>query len=98
LLAGQGSALGKAGAYVLAGELHRANGDYRSAFVRYQSLLAPLMRSKQEAALHLAGSFAPKSRLALWLRNRIFNLLRIEWIADLAVGRDLVDRVELPDY
>ncbi|MCC7153205.1 MAG: FAD-binding domain [Bryobacterales bacterium] len=98
LLAGQGSALGMAGAYILAGELHRANGDYRIAFARYHALLGPLIEAKQEAALRFAGTFAPKSRLALAVRNRIFDLLSIGWIADLAVGRDLADRIELPDY
>ena len=65
LLAGQGSALAMAGAYILAGELHRANGDFRLAFARYQELFAPLIRAKQKLALRYAGSFAPKSRLRL---------------------------------
>ncbi|HWE53476.1 MAG TPA: FAD-binding domain [Bryobacteraceae bacterium] len=98
LLAGQGSALAMAGAYILAGELHQANGDYGAAFARYQALFEPLIRAKQKAALRFAGSFAPKSKLNLWLRNRVFNLLRIGWIADLAVGPDLADRIALPDY
>ena len=98
LLAGQGSALGMAGAYLLAGELHRAQGDYAAAFARYQSLFQPLIRAKQQAALRFAGTFAPKSKFRIWLRNRIFNLLRVGWIADLAVGRDLADRIVLPDY
>jgi len=98
LLAGQGSALAMAGAYILAGELHRAGGDYAAAFQRYQAIFEPLVRAKQEAALGFAGAFAPKSRFRLWLRNRIFNMLRIGWIADLAVGRDLADRISLPDY
>ena len=98
LLAGQGSALAMAGAYILAGELHRAGGDYATAFQRYQAILEPLVRAKQKAALGFAGAFAPESRFRLWLRNRIFNLLRIGWIADFAVGRDLADRISLPDY
>jgi 2-polyprenyl-6-methoxyphenol hydroxylase-like FAD-dependent oxidoreductase len=98
LLAGQGSALAMAGAYILAGELHRAKDDYRSAFDRYQALFAPLISSKQDSAQRFAGAFAPKSALALWLRNRIFNLMSIGWIADLAVGRDLADRIRLPEY
>ena len=98
LLAGQGSALGMAGAYILAGELHKAAGDYRAAFERYQALFAPLVHAKQDAALRFAGAFAPKSRFRMWLRNRIFDLLSIGWIADLAVGRDLADKISLPDY
>ena len=98
LLAGQGSALAMAGAYILAGELHRANGDYQAAFARYEELFRTLIETKQNSALRYAGAFAPTSRIGLWLRNRIFNLLRIGWIADWAVGRDFVDRISLPDY
>jgi 2-polyprenyl-6-methoxyphenol hydroxylase-like FAD-dependent oxidoreductase len=98
LLAGQGSALGMAGAYVLAGELRRAAGDYVAAFARYQAIFQPLIRAKQEMALRFAGAFAPKSKFRLWLRNRILNLLGVGWIAGLTVGRDLADRISLPDY
>ena len=98
LVAGQGTALGMAGAYILAGELHRAGGDYRAAFARYQEMFQPLIQAKQGAALRFAGAFAPKSKFRLWLRNRILNLLSVGWIADITVGRDLADRISLPDY
>ena len=98
LLAGQGTALAMIAAYILAGELHRAGGDYATAFRRYQDLFAPFVLNKQKAALRFAGTFAPKSRFALFLRNRIFNLLSVPWIADFAVGRDLADKISLPEY
>jgi 2-polyprenyl-6-methoxyphenol hydroxylase-like FAD-dependent oxidoreductase len=98
LLAGQGSALAMVAAYILAGELHRAKGDYGEAFARYQDLFGPFVLGKQKAALRFAGAFAPKSKTALFVRNQIFNLMAIGWIADLAVGRDLADKLALPDY
>lgn len=98
LLAGQGSALAMTAAYILAGELYRANGDYAQAFQRYQDLFGPFVRQKQKAALRFASSFAPKSKLALFLRNQIFNLMSIGWIANLALGSGLVDKIEIPDY
>ncbi len=98
LLAGQGSALAMVAAYILAGELHRANGDYVTAFSRYQDLFAPFVLKKQKAALRFAGTFAPKSHFALFLRNQVFRLMAIPGIADLAVGRDLADAITLPDY
>jgi 2-polyprenyl-6-methoxyphenol hydroxylase-like FAD-dependent oxidoreductase len=98
LLAGQGSALAMVAAYILAGELHRANGDYAAAFQRYQDLFGPFVLSKQKAALRFAGTFAPKSAFALFLRNQIFKLMAIPWIANLAVGRDLTDSIALPEY
>jgi hypothetical protein len=61
-------------------------------------MFQPLIRAKQEGALRFAGAFAPKSKFRLWLRNRILNLLGVRWIADITVGRDLADRISLPDY
>ena len=98
LLAGQGSALAMIAAYILAGELHRSRGDYASAFARYQDLFGPFVQMKQKAALRLAGTFAPKSAFSMFLRNQIMKLLTIPWIADWAFGRDLSDKIVLPDY
>ena len=98
LLAGQGTALAMVAAYILAGELSRCGGDYAAAFRRYQELFGPFVLAKQKAALRFAGSFAPKSELSLFLRNQLFRLMAIRWIADLAVGRDLADHIALPAY
>ena len=98
LLAGQGCALAMVAAYILAGELHRAGGDYAQAFARYQELFAPFVQGKQKAALRFAGFFAPKSKLSLFVRNQVMNLLRIRWVADRAITSDLVDKLALPEY
>lgn len=98
LLAGQGSALAMVAAYILAGELHCANGDYFKAFERYQEIFGPFVFSKQKASRRIAGTFAPKSEFSLFLRNQIFRLMAIPWIADLAIGRSLADNIALPDY
>jgi 2-polyprenyl-6-methoxyphenol hydroxylase-like FAD-dependent oxidoreductase len=98
LLAGQGTALAMVAAYILAGELHRANGNYSEAFAQYQDLFEPFVRTKQEAALRFAGFFAPKSKLSLFLRNQMMKLLKIPWVADLTIGRDIADKLSLPQY
>jgi len=98
LLAGQGSALAMAAAYVLASELYKANGDYVAAFKRYQETFAPFIAAKQKAALRLAGFFAPKSRMSLVLRNQVMNLLSVPWVANLTFARDLRDNLVLPEY
>ena len=84
--------------YILAGELHRASGDYSTAFARYQERFEPFVLKKQRAALRFAGTFAPKSKFSMFLRNQIMNLLKIAWVADLAAGRDLADKLALPEY
>ncbi len=98
LLAGQGAALAMMSAYILAGELHRSGGDYRQAFARYQHLFAPFVAMKQKGALRFAGFFAPKSKMELFVRNQIMNLMKLPWIAELAIGRDMADKIEIPDY
>jgi 2-polyprenyl-6-methoxyphenol hydroxylase-like FAD-dependent oxidoreductase len=98
LLAGQGSALAMTGAYALAGELHRAKGDYQTAFQRYQETLAPFLLKKQKAAEGFGGFFAPKSELSLFLHNQATKLLSVPGVAELTIGRDLQDRIKLPDY
>ena len=98
LLAGQGSALAMVAAYILAGELHRANGDYASAFARYEDLMGPFVLAKQEAALGFAGAFAPKSKAGLFLRDQVFKLLAFDWIANIVAKRGLLDNIALPDY
>lgn len=98
LLAGQGSALAMVAAYILAGELHRAGGDYLGAFANYQRLFGPFVLGKQQAALGMAGFFAPRSRARMWMRNRVMNLMSVPWVANMAMGRGLIDKIELPDY
>lgn len=98
LLAGQGSALAMAAAYVLAGELYRSQGNYAEAFRQYQNLFGPFIRKKQKAALRFAGSFAPKSKFALFLHHQIFNLMANRWVADLVLGPAVSDKIALPDY
>ena len=98
LLGGQGSALAMTAAYILAGELHRAEGRHQIAFARYQQLFGPFVSMKQRAARRFAGAFAPKSALSLFFRNSLFRLFSIGWIANLIAGREFSDRIALPDY
>lgn len=97
LLGGQGSALAMTAAYILAGELHRA-GRHQDAFAQYQQLFGPFVSTKQRAARRFAGAFAPKSTMSLFLRNKLFSLFSISWIANLVAGREFSDRIVLPDY
>ena len=98
LLAGEGTGLAMAAAYVLAGELASAGDDHATAFARYEERLRPLLKRKQKSAATFASSFAPKTALGIALRNRVTRLLRIPAVADLVIGRALRDPVELPDY
>ena len=97
LLAGQGSALAMGAAYVLSGELGRA-GAPEAAFQRYEALLRPLLATKQQAARQFASGFAPKTWWGVLLRNQITKAFAIPFVAKMAMGSSLIDRVDLPDY
>jgi 2-polyprenyl-6-methoxyphenol hydroxylase-like FAD-dependent oxidoreductase len=98
LLAGAGAALAVLGAYVLAGELDRADGDHRDAFAAYEWRLRPYMQRQQKAAVGLAGSFAPKTAFGLFARDSVLRLMNIPplgaWVTKLMVG----ETFPLPDY
>jgi 2-polyprenyl-6-methoxyphenol hydroxylase-like FAD-dependent oxidoreductase len=98
LLAGQGSALAMISAYVLAGELAKARGMHQAAFAAYEALLRNYIRSKQEAAERFAGAFAPRTRWGLAFRNLVIDAFAIPGLARWTIGRDITDRVALPDY
>lgn len=98
LLAGEGTGLAMAEAYVLAGELQRSESDHAAAFARYEQRMMPFVQGKQESAAKFASTFAPKSTLGVWFRDKVSNLLRVPFIANYFIGRVVRDEIELPDY
>jgi len=98
LLAGQGSALAMAAAYILAGELKKADGDHRTAFRAYEQMLQPLMARKQKAARSFAGSFAPRTSFGISFRNQITRIMTRPFVAKLFMGALLNDSLTLPAY
>jgi 2-polyprenyl-6-methoxyphenol hydroxylase-like FAD-dependent oxidoreductase len=59
-MSGQGSSLALVGAYVLAGELGRADGDHRAAFARYEERLRPFVGLNQALIDENPGGPAPE--------------------------------------
>jgi 2-polyprenyl-6-methoxyphenol hydroxylase-like FAD-dependent oxidoreductase len=98
LMAGEGTGLAIAEAYVLAGELHACGDDFRAAFARYEQRLMPFLRSKQASAATFASSFAPKTSFGITFRNVVTKLMRVPSIAELFIRRQLRDDIQLPDY
>jgi len=82
-LSGMGTGLAVVGAYVLAGELAAAGGDYAAAFARYESA----MRSYVEGCQKLADSaifMVPSSRFVAWfVRQNMKMLPYLPWLRDL---------------
>jgi 2-polyprenyl-6-methoxyphenol hydroxylase-like FAD-dependent oxidoreductase len=98
LLAGQGSALAMTAAYVLAGELATSPGRPQAAFRRYEDQLRPFIHAKQRAAERFAAAFVPRTRRGVFFRNQMIKTFRVPAIARIAIGRDIRDQLELPQY
>lgn len=98
LLAGEGTGVAMTAAYVLAGELHRANGDYRTAFRAYEDILRPFVERKQRAAEGFAKSFLPRTALGVWVRNKVTKLMHVPKLADVFLGASVRDDFDLPQY
>jgi 2-polyprenyl-6-methoxyphenol hydroxylase-like FAD-dependent oxidoreductase len=98
LMAGEGTGLAMAEAYVLAGELRRCGGDHGAAFARYEERMMPFLKRKQKLAARFGSSFAPKTRFGIALRNLFTRLLGLPFVVDLLFGRALREEIKLPDY
>jgi 2-polyprenyl-6-methoxyphenol hydroxylase-like FAD-dependent oxidoreductase len=99
LLAGEGASFAMAGAYILAGELERAEGDYARAFFAYEEEFRPFIERKQQSAAQFAGSFAPRTRFGLFVRDQVLNLAaRFRPVTSWLMRRFVNDRYALPTY
>lgn len=98
LLAGEGTGLALAEAYVLAGELAMTQGDPSRAFAAYQSRLHRFIEDKQDSATKFVSVFAARTKLGIWLRNAGIRAMNLSFVGDLVVARALRDDIDLPDY
>jgi 2-polyprenyl-6-methoxyphenol hydroxylase-like FAD-dependent oxidoreductase len=98
---GNGTGTAVVAAYVLAGELAAAGGDYRTAYDRYERLLRPYVARGQKQARGGAGFLAPATEKKIAQRDRFFRLLPYLPPAG-ALVRHLATRtataITLPEY
>lgn len=98
LLSGKGATLAMVGAYILAGELKQANGNYKIAFEQYEILFKPFMEKKQKAARSFAKSLVPKSNFGIWLRNKLFKLMSSSIFSKLFLNQLKDSELKLKEY
>ena len=72
--AGQGTSLALTGAYVLAGELTQANGDYEAAYANYATEMKQYIEINQQLIDGVEKMF-PKSKKQAWMQLNIMRLL-----------------------
>ena len=84
---------------MLAGELRTCGGDYGAAFARYQERLMPFLKRKQAVGGEVRFRRSPRRpAFGIAFRNLVTRLLRLPFVADFLVGRELRDDIKLPDY
>jgi 2-polyprenyl-6-methoxyphenol hydroxylase-like FAD-dependent oxidoreductase len=98
LLAGEGAGFALAGAYLLGGELQRANGDHLAAFRAYEQRFRPFIERKQQSAQQFASNFTPKTRLGLFVRDLVLRSTSISFVSNWLMRSFVTDQFELPDY
>ncbi|KLO29929.1 FAD-dependent monooxygenase [Mycobacterium haemophilum] len=74
---GGSTSLSVLGAYVLAGELAQANGDYTQAFAAYERLMADPVRRSRAFARTVAKSLVPSSAAGVWALTRGAQLISL---------------------
>lgn len=98
LLAGEGASFAMAGAYILAGEMERADGVSTSAFQDYENRCRDFIVAKQKSAEDFAGSFTPRTRFGIFVRDQVLRLSALPFVATWLMRRFITDDFELPVY
>ncbi|HVT98546.1 MAG TPA: FAD-dependent monooxygenase [Acidobacteriaceae bacterium] len=99
-LSGMGTGMAVVGAYVLAGELAEAEGDYRIAFQQYESRMREFVRKCQGIAEGGTDWFVPRTRFRLWLSNQMWKILPYTPWKNMMIEVPLKigNSIELKDY
>lgn len=102
---GGSTSLAVIGAYVLAGELAQAGGDYERAFAAYQRQMAESVSRSRAFARGAAKTIIPGSRAAVWALSRGLQLVSLlpasltTAVAKLNTnGVRMYDSMRVPDY
>ncbi|WP_225826484.1 FAD-dependent monooxygenase [Streptomyces naphthomycinicus] len=96
-IGGMGTGTAVVAAYVLAGELARARGDHRAAFLRYESRLRKYAEGCQAGGGRTGKFLAPGTAAGIRLRNTLLSR-PLFLNAMLKMGERVSSTVTLPDY
>jgi len=99
-LSGQGTSLALIGAYVLAGEIKNAGGDYAKGFARYEQAMRDFVTVNQKSAATSGKQFIPASNFARWFGDVNIKLLpKMPWRdAMVKMFREPFDAITLKQY
>ncbi|MFJ4649993.1 FAD-dependent monooxygenase [Nocardia sp. NPDC088792] len=72
---GNGTGHAMLGAYTLAGELAKADGDHRLAYTRYEQIMRPTVEKSQKFAANAGRFLAPATQWQIRRRNFTYRIL-----------------------
>lgn len=90
-LSGQGNNLALVGAYIFAGELKKADGNYTEAFNRYNELLHPFVEANQKLGAWVSESFLVPDEVSKEVAEERSNKILQE-------VKTVSNMISLPDY
>jgi 2-polyprenyl-6-methoxyphenol hydroxylase-like FAD-dependent oxidoreductase len=99
-LSGMGTGMAVVGAYVLAGELAEADGDFNVAFENYETRMRGFVEKCQGIADGGTDWFVPRTRFRLWLSNQMWKILPYTPWKNMMIEVSLKigNSIELRDY
>ncbi len=99
-LSGMGTGMAVVGAYVLAGELADADGDYQVAFRNYETRMRDFVDKCQGIADGATDWFVPRTRFRLWLSHQMWKVLPYTPWKNMMIEVPLRigNSIHLPDY
>ena len=99
-LSGHGTTIALVGAYVLAGELARADGDIPAGMRAYEDRLRPWIERIQRFGAGNGKSMTPKTALGIEFRRRVVQLQEHLPLSSLMLGDQIrmSNGFTLPDY
>ncbi|MBA2727068.1 MAG: tetracycline destructase [Parachlamydiaceae bacterium] len=90
-LSGQGNNLALVGAFIFAGELKKAEGNYNRAFNRYNELLRPFVEANQKLGAWVSESFLVQDEVSKEVAEERSDMILQE-------VRIVSNAISLPDY
>lgn len=100
---GTGTSLAIAGAYILAGEVGKCQGDLAAGLEGYEERMRPLINEMQQIPPLVPMVLAPQTALGIWLRNTIFAFIcwsKIQTVFQRFFGGSAAhsDESKVPEY
>jgi 2-polyprenyl-6-methoxyphenol hydroxylase-like FAD-dependent oxidoreductase len=98
-MAGMGTSIAVVGAYVLAGELKGAKGNYAAAFARYEATMREFVGEAQKMAEGVSW-FIPAGRMKLWFSKKMWSLMPQSTMRKLMIEQPakIANMVKIKDY